>query len=145
MGIVIFLFNINRKTAKSGVYWIYLSSKGVQKVFCDLETDKGGWTLFFNYIHEQGAELLLDENKLPFELKTNSHMYLKNAGFNHRDVKELRFLCTERFKSEKKYWHFKTMNSDLIELAMTGDQSLLRVKIYFEIIKNIIHFFYLKK
>jgi hypothetical protein len=110
------------------VYWINVASKGPQKVFCDMETDKGGWTLFFNYVHQPGAELLLDENKLPHDLKTNSHMYLQNAGFNHRDVKEVRFLCTERVKSSKKYWHFKTMNRNIIETAMTGDQSAMNVK-----------------
>lgn len=94
-----------------------------------METDKGGWTLFFNYVHQPGSELLLDENKLPHDLKTNSHMYLQNAGFNQRDVKELRFLCTERVKAEKKYWHFKTMNREIIENSMTGDQSSLKVYI----------------
>lgn len=72
-------------------------------------------------------------------------MYLKNAGFNHRDVKELRFLCTERFKSEKKYWHFKTMNNELIELAMTGDQSLLRVNIYLRIMKKLQIYYFVYK
>jgi hypothetical protein len=115
------------KTAKSGNYWINVASKGPQKVFCDMETDKGGWTLFFNYVHQPGSELLLDENKLPINLKSNTHMHLQNAGFNHRDVKEIRFFCTERQKSEKKYWHFKTMNKEIIETVMTGDQSGLKV------------------
>ncbi len=95
-----------------------------------METDQGGWTLFFNYVHKQEQEFLLDENKLPNDLKTNSHMYLQNAGFNERDVKEVRFLCTERVKGNKKYWHFKTINRELIEVAMSGDQSGLKVLIY---------------
>lgn len=102
-----------------------------------METDKGGWTLFFNYVHQQGSELLLDENKLPNDLKTNSHMYLQNAGFNHRDVKEVRFLCTERVKADKKYWHFKTMNREVIEAAMTGDQSVLKVIFIFLFVRAI--------
>lgn len=115
------------KTAKSGVYWIELGSKGPQKVFCDMETDKGGWTLFFNYVHQPGQELLLNENKIPNDLKTNSHMYLENAGFTSRDVKEVRFLCTERLKTVKKYWHFKTVNKDVVRTAMKGDQTGLKI------------------
>lgn len=101
-----------------------------------METDKGGWTLFFNYVHQPGSEVLLDENKLPFDLKTNSHMYLRNAGFSHRDVKEVRFFCTERVQADKKYWHFKTMNREIIETALTGDQSGLTVRNLFFSIKN---------
>jgi len=114
------------ETSKSGVYWIELASKGPQKVFCDMETDKGGWTLFFNYVHQPGQELGLNENKLPSDLKTNSHMYLQSAGFVGRDVKEVRFLCTERFKAEKKFWHFKSTNKDIIKVAMNGNQTVLK-------------------
>lgn len=128
MGSVIYIFN-NSSSAKSGQYWIELASKGPQKVFCDMESDKGGWTLFFNYVHQPGMDLFLNENKLPENLKTNSHMYLRSAGFAPKDVKEVRLLCVERFKSDKKYWHFKTGNNDIINVAMTGDQSSLKVSI----------------
>jgi hypothetical protein len=114
------------KSSKSGIYWIELPAKGPQKVFCDMETDKGGWTLFFNYLHQPGQELFLNENKLPNDMRVNSHMYLENAGFSARDVKDIRFICTERFKAYKKYWHFKTSNRDIISVAMTGDQTSLK-------------------
>jgi len=113
------------ETAKSGQFWLELPSKGPQQVFCDMETDKGGWTLFFNYKHIPGQELVLNENKLPTDLKSNSHMYLTSAGFANRDAKELRFLCTEIAKSDKKFWHFKSTNKEILDVAMKGDQSVL--------------------
>lgn len=115
------------ENAKSGLYFIELFSKGTQRVFCDMETDNGGWTLFFNYVHQPGQPVTLNENKLPSDLKSNSHMYLNNAGFSSRDVKELRFFCTEIHKGIKKLWHFKSNNPDLINVAMYSDQTVLKV------------------
>ncbi len=53
-------------------------------------------------------------------------MNLGNAGFSNRDVKEIRFFCTEKFSKEQIYWHFKSINDDVIQVAMNGNQVYLR-------------------
>ena len=92
-----------------------------------MDTDNGGWTLFLNYVHYPGSEITLNENNFPINLKKNSHMYLENAGFSERDVKEVRFLCSEKTKSGKIFWHFKTRSDGFIQTALSGDQNNMKV------------------
>lgn len=49
------------KDNKSGKYWCKFGFQGIYEVYCDMETDFGGWTLFFNYAHSVGQELSLNE------------------------------------------------------------------------------------
>jgi hypothetical protein len=90
-----------------------------------METDRGGWMLFFNYLHYPGQEVSLDTSRVPSNLKQNYHVNLKEVGFSENEVKDLRFFCTER-ASKKIFWHFKMSSPDFIHTALTGDQRFLK-------------------
>lgn len=108
--------------AKNGQYWIKVESKGTIRVFCDMEVDDGGWTLFFNYIHNPGANVILKKD-MPADLIDNAHTDLEI--FDGRALSELRFMCIEKSKTGNRYWHFKTSHGSFLSVARDGNQSVL--------------------
>ena len=110
------------KESKSGNYWVEFGIRGKFKVFCEMETDDGGWTLFFNYKHQIGEDIVLNGSNLPGNILTNTHILLKDLGIRRDQARELRFLCTEKFGSDLTMMHFKMTNNEVIEAAFSGDQ-----------------------
>lgn len=95
-----------------------------------METDNGGWTLFFKYTHSPGDKLILQPNIIPKNLEVNSHINLDAGGFTTHEVQEIRFKCVEikPDNMNNKLWHFKTNNNKIIQVALFGNQSALDVK-----------------
>lgn len=109
----------------SGKYWIKQGDKGSARVFCDMDSDMGGWTLFFNYRHKPDQKIEINNSMIPSSLEDNSHVKLSEMSFTTADVQELRFACTEVNSSSRIFIDFKTHSTDAIQTALTGDQSKL--------------------
>ena len=111
-----------------GEYTVVTEAKNLLKknssVTCDMETEKGGWTLVANYLHRKkspGAATVLEKGIFPLESHTLlGHNEVGTAAWGHVSVgtmstlsfKEIRFRCQT------------TAHQRLIDFSLTSDRCL---------------------
>lgn len=102
-----------------GTYWIDPNGSGAFEVYCDMNTDAGGWSLILAYGRSSTSSNGIDESKLPLHPTTGfSHMWLTDAGIPLEGVNELRFFCTS--SGHSRVMHFKTSRASIVGMADTG-------------------------
>jgi hypothetical protein len=79
----------------TGKYFVHFGTAGKTEVFCDMVTDNGGWTLFFNYEHTVGSAVSLNAT---VSLLNNSILLSFNSYFLFSaNLNILYFYITKKF------------------------------------------------
>lgn len=109
--------------ATSGVLSICPSGNVAESfdVYCDQETDGGGWMLLYSYKHV--AENLTDVvgDVIPTDPDDDySHFFLQLVGYQANDIEDVRFYCTS--SDHDRVIHFKSDHPFVKSLAMDGNQ-----------------------
>eukprot|EP00163_Fabomonas_tropica_P029587 TRINITY_DN638_c0_g1_i1.p1 TRINITY_DN638_c0_g1~~TRINITY_DN638_c0_g1_i1.p1 ORF type:complete len:357 (-),score=126.25 TRINITY_DN638_c0_g1_i1:180-1250(-) len=114
----------NGESKGSGTYWV--NPKGgadtAFKVHCDMNTQQGGWTLAYAYTHHKGENKKI-KNKMPLApLRATAGQLLQDAGFNAKDVRQVRFYCSSSAHSRRV--HFRTNDPAIRKSLLSGDGAL---------------------
>jgi hypothetical protein len=107
----------------SGTYPIQMGSLGQQTVYCDQESEGGGWTLVLGYNHAANTSLATKPDDIPESPSANSHMstaMLKalndDGNADTRPFTEMRFYCETSGHTRK--IHFNTTNTGAIDYIL---------------------------
>ena len=107
--------------ATSGLYKICASENGPSTtVYCDQETDGGGWMLLYSYRHLSGENLPVNDSKVPLD-PTNgySHFHMQQLpGYASSVIESVRFYC--RTSAHGRIMHFKNAHPVTAEIAFRG-------------------------
>jgi len=107
----------------TGTYTIYPGGSGSTSytVYCDQETDGGGWMLTYAYNHPAGGTAPLVPNTIPTSPDTGySHFDMNFLPGNAADIADVRFYCTS---TTGYVIHFKPSNAVPRNIAFDGDQT----------------------
>ncbi|XP_066922021.1 uncharacterized protein [Clytia hemisphaerica] len=102
--------------AKTGYYWVHLKTESVH-VFCDMDTDGGGWMLIGNITttHEKEVASRTYKNARTFNLNVLGKLHqgqhvLDGSLFNYlhskQGITEFRIFCTKKYHGRK--FHIST-------------------------------------
>jgi hypothetical protein len=92
-------------------------------VYCDQETDGGGWMLQYSYRHFRGENRPVNGSKIPLDpVNGYSHFHLNQIpGYNPSAIESVRFYCTT--SGHNRVMHFKNRHPVVGLIAYHGDSN----------------------
>lgn len=111
---------------ESDEYWIKgKKSPRATKMFCDQESEDGGWTLFTSYHWNrfQDKDITRQDGPPLSYLKAKSDFNPSKLGFAKNQLKELRFFCFQNIATKPvAFVHMVTKDAEMVEVAFKGKE-----------------------
>jgi hypothetical protein len=105
-------------------------SQPPKTVYCDQETDGGGWMLLYSYRHFSGENRLVNGRKIPLDpVSGYSHFHLNQmSGYNPSAIESVRFYC--KTSGHNRVMHFKNAHPVVGSIAYNGTSNANRVSVW---------------